>query len=105
MTGDKGPFDLNDLLASERIVFQIKSVETSEDRIARLDREQDDAKHRRQVFWAVFALVVIAGAGSFSLATTIDASPETQSWLRTIASEVIAGLVGYFGGSAGKVPK
>jgi hypothetical protein len=33
-----------------------------------------------------------------------DASTETQTFARTLISAILAGLVGYFGGAAGKAP-
>lgn len=80
----------------------VKRVETPEDRSSRIKREEE-ATHKRRVFWALFAVVIVVGVGSAMIAI-LNNDPQTQEWARTLASAVFAGLIGYFGGSVGKAP-
>lgn len=70
-------------------------------------RETDitDAKHRRRIFWCVFSVVIAAAVVALWVGLfDRTAAAETQAWARTIGSAIIAGVVGYFGGTAGKAP-
>lgn len=63
------------------------------------ESDQNESNHRRRVFWWVFLVVIAAGAAAFGIILFYpDASPETQSWARTVASAIVAGVIGYFGG-------
>jgi len=67
------------------------------------DRVREDARHRRRVFWCVFGVAILAGAVSFwVILFDRGASAETLTWARTVASAIVAGVIGYFGGAAGK---
>jgi hypothetical protein len=117
LSSGNAPVDLNQLAASERYAVEIHTIEQVEELRSRLRREEAEtehklaierveAAHRRRIFWAVFSVVVLAGVASMWIVLfESDVSPETEAWARTVASAIVAGLVGYFGGSAVKVPK
>lgn len=112
-----GPVDLVGLAADERYAIEVRATERIEELQARLRREEAESRHtleqerteaayRRRISWLVFAVVVAAGGVSVGIILFDQNAPaETQTWARTVASAVIAGLVGYFGGMGGKATR
>lgn len=107
------PLDLNELAQGYRVELKTESSLEQESRLRReeielkhkLDGQRDEAKQRQRVFWAVFVLLlIIAVACGWIILFQNDASVETQTFARSAISAILAGLVGYFSGSAGKTP-
>lgn len=111
------PFDLTGLAADERYAIEVRATERLEELQARLRREEAESLHkleqeraeaayRHRISWVVFAVVVAAGGVSVGIILFDQNAPaETQTRARTVASAVIAGLVGYFGGMGGKTTR
>lgn len=97
----RNPVDLNQLLDDPRFSFELRTLETPEERRARIRREDDEAVHRRQVFWAVFVILVVVGAAAFAV-MLFSSNPDNKEWARNIVAAIGSGLAGYVGGSAVK---
>jgi hypothetical protein len=96
-----GPVDLNQILRDPRYAIELKTLELPDERAARLQRAEDDARHRRKVFWAAFAVVVSAAAISL-LVLLLNGDADNRAWARTIFAAILTGLVGYVAGSGAK---
>ena len=97
----RSSIDIDDVLNSPRYSFEFKSLETPEERRARIRREDNEAVHRRQVFWAVFVILVVVGAAAFAV-MLFSGNPDNKVWARNIVAAIGSGLAGYVGGSAVK---
>lgn len=64
----------------------------------RRDTDNDEATHRYRTFWAIFIILIVAGAGA-SVVMFFANSPENQAFGRAMATGVIGALIGYLGGS------
>ena len=96
----RDPFDLGRVIQDDRFHFEVRTLETAAERNARLQRQLDLAQHRRQVFWAVFAVVILAALVAL-LVVLFSENQENTDWARTLFSATIAGLVGYVVGGGG----
>jgi hypothetical protein len=126
LSAGSGPVDLNELARDVGYRIEVRATERPEELESRLRREElelqhrlekersdaehhrrvemDETMYRRRVFGFVAGIIVVAGAVSFVLAIVDSgASAETQARLRTVASGVVAGLVGYVVGSVSKL--
>ena len=75
-------------------------MESPEDRQFRIKREEMEIRHRQRVFWAIFGLLCV-----IVIILVNDASSVREQTFATSAlSAIVAGVVGYFGGLAGKAP-
>lgn len=101
MSGGGNPVDFGELANDSAYEVTVKRTEKPEELASRLRRDEAEAAHKRRVFWALFAVVVAVGIFG-TLTALLNNDPQTKEWARTVASAIIAGLIGYFGGSIGK---
>ncbi len=97
----RNSIDIDDVLNNPRYSFEFRTVETPEERNARIQREDDEAVHRRQVFWAVFVVLLVVGTAAFAV-MLFSSNPDNKEWARNIVAAIGSGLAGYVGGSAVK---
>ncbi len=81
--------------------IEIRTPESDDERAARIKRAGDDDRHQRQIFWAVFGVVIVAAAIALIIAL-LSNNQGNADWARTLFSSIIAGLVGYVVGGGGK---
>jgi hypothetical protein len=90
-------------LESARLELENRLKQEDRQNEHKLAKEDAEAKYRRFIFGAVFIVVIVFGAAAGWVALFDDgASAERQTLAGTIASAIVAGMVGYFGGSSGK---
>jgi hypothetical protein len=97
----RSPIDVQHFLDDPRYSFELRTIETADERRARIRRENDEAAHRRQVFWAVFVVLLIVGAAAFAV-MLFSSNADNKEWARNIVAAISSGLAGYVGGSAVK---
>jgi hypothetical protein len=92
------PLDANALLASHDLVKRESDAEVA----ARLDREKDDASHRRRLEYGCMALIfVVAGFCVYTISA--DRQPDDSSraaW--TMLSTIVSAIAGYVAGRKNK---
>lgn len=103
MSQGGGPVDLGAVANNPDYEVNVKRIETPEERSSRIKREEAEATHKRRIFWALFTVVLFTAATATTVALVSD-DPATREWGRTTASAIVAGLIGYFGGSVGRAP-
>ncbi len=97
------PEQLRARIERDRIEIQHQVDQEALDNQHQRERVLQEVRHRQRVFWSVFGVAIVGGAVSFwVISFDRSATTETLTWARTVASAIVAGVIGYFGGTAGK---